>query len=285
MTQPGVSDSDMPALPWSTHPEAHALDALLDGSCRPEETPAALLPVAEVLAALQAPPDRREVAGWGEALTVYRDTAVRPGTHGRPRTRRPRGVAAPLGTRLAAAAAAAALAVLGGGAAAAYTGSLPSSLQKIAHDVFAAPAVRARPAAPTARDTARPLGPSVTGNAAGGLCNAYQHAAKHGNASQRAVAFRNLVNAAGGADRVAAYCAAAQPSSATTAPGRRVGQGASPADANHGRKPTAPPGKPTAPPGKPTAPPGKPTAPPGKPTTTPGNGGGNGHGNGPGKQL
>ena len=184
----------------------------------------------------------------------------------------------PLGTRLAAAAAAAALAVLGGGAAAAYTDSLPAVLQTIAHKAFAAPAARTNPAASAAKGTARPLGPSVTGNAAGGLCNAYQHAAKHGNASQRAVAIRNLVNAAGGADRVAAYCAAAQPSSATTAPGRRVGQGASPADANHGRKPTTPPGKPTAPPGKPTAPPGK-------PTTTPGNGGGNGHSNGPGKQL
>ncbi|HLK77964.1 MAG TPA: hypothetical protein VKU77_30495 [Streptosporangiaceae bacterium] len=198
--------------------------------------------MAEVLAALQAPPDQREVAGWGEALTVYRDTAGRPGTHGRPRTRRPRGVAAPLGTRLAAAAAAAAIAVLGGGAAAAYTGSLPSSLQKIAHEAIAAPRARTSPAMPTAKGTPRPLGPSVTGNAAGGLCNAYQHAAEHGNASQRAVAFRNLVNAAGGADRVAAYCAAVQASATASSPGRRVGQSASPAGTDHGRKPTTAPG-------------------------------------------
>ena len=270
MTQPGVPDSDMPALPWKTRPEAPALEALLDGTCRPEDAPAELRPVAEALTALQAPPDRREVAGWGQALTVYRETRGRPGTNGRPRPRRSRGIAVPLGNRFAAAAAAAAIAALGGGAAAAYTGSLPAALQTIAHKAIAAPGVRTSPARPAAEGTTGSHGPPVTGNAAGGLCNAYQHAAEHGNAGQRAVAFRNLVNAAGGADRVAAYCAAAQPSSTTTTPGRRSGQGTSPADANHGRKPTAPPGKPTAPPGK--------------PTTTPGNGGGNGHGNGPGKQ-
>ncbi len=31
------------------------------------------------------------------------------------------------------------------------------------------------------------------------LCTAYQHAAAHGTAAQKAVAFRNLVKAAGGA--------------------------------------------------------------------------------------
>jgi hypothetical protein len=117
-----------------------------------------------------------------------------------------------------------------------------------------------------------------------GLCNAYQHAEEHGNAGQRSVAFRNLANAAGGADQVAAYCASVSHPGATSPPGRRVGQTVSPTDASHGRKPTTPPGKPTTPPGKPTTPPGKPTTPPGKPTISPGNGGGNGNGNGPGKQ-
>ena len=78
MTDRGVSDSDMPTFPWPNRPEAQALDALLSGNCQPEEVPADLRPVAEVLVALQAPPDRREVAGWGQALTVYREVAARP---------------------------------------------------------------------------------------------------------------------------------------------------------------------------------------------------------------
>jgi len=276
MTDRGVSDSDMPTFPWQTRLQAQALDALLSGNCRPDEVPADLRPVAEVLVALQAPPDRREVAGWGQALTVYREIAVRPGMPGRTRSRRPRLSIAPFGARFAAAAGATVIAILGGGVAAAYTGSLPGALQKIAHEAIAAPGVREGSAAPTLQGSGHPAGPSVTGAAAYGLCNAYQHA----DASQRSTAFRNLVNAAGGAGQVAAYCASVPHPGATIPPGRRVGQTVSPTDASHGRKPTAPPGKPTTPPGKPTAPPGKPTAPPGKPTTSPGNGAGNGNGNG-----
>lgn len=266
MTDRGVSDSDMPTFPWQTRPEAQALDALLSGNCRPEEAPADLRPVAEVLVALQAPPDRQEVAGWGQALTVYREIAGRPGMPGRPRSRRPRLIAPPLGARFAAAAGAAVIAVLGGGVAAAYTGSLPGALQKIAHEAIAAPGVREGSAAPTPPSSGHPAGPSVTGAAVYGLCNAYQHAEEHGNASQRSVAFRHLVNAAGGADQVAAYCASVPHSGATSPPGRLVGQTVSPTDASHDQKPTTPPGKPTTPPGKPTKPPGKPTTPPaGKP--------------------
>jgi hypothetical protein len=249
----------MPTFPWSTQAEAGAFDALLSGNCRPEEAPAGLRPVAEVLLALQAPPDRREVAGWGEALTVYREMAGRPGTPGRPRSRRPRSSASLLSARVAAAAGAAAIAVFGGGVAAAYTGSLPAGLQKFAHAAFAAPDAHGSAAGPTPAGTSHGVGPSANGSAAYGLCNAYQHA----NASQRAAAFRNLVNAAGGAGQVAAYCASiphpGNPGSSP--PGRRVGQTASPADTESGQKPTAPPGKPTA---------------------TPGNGNGNGNGNGGG---
>ena len=75
MTDHGVSDRDMPTFPWSTQPEAGALDALLSGRAKPEVIPAELRPVAEVLVALQAPPDHREVAGWEAALTVYREVA------------------------------------------------------------------------------------------------------------------------------------------------------------------------------------------------------------------
>ena len=303
MTERGVSDSDMPTFPWPARPEANALDALLDGKCRPDEASAELRAVADVLVALQSPPDRREIAGWGEALTLYREVAGRtaitgqprsrppaaagrpPSQHrartGRPPSRRPRPFASPLGVKLAAAAGAAAVAALGGGIAAAYTGSLPSTWQNFAHEAFAAPAPRSS-VAPTPRGTDRPVGPSVTGPAAYGLCNAYAQAKAHGTAHQQSVALRNLERAAGGQD-IAQFCAPVPKPGNTTAPGRRVGQTGSPSDTSHGRKPTSPPGKPTAPPGKPTSPPGKPTAPPGKPTTSPGNGNGNGGGNGKGK--
>jgi hypothetical protein len=242
MTDDGVSDCDMPTFPWSTWTDARALDALLSGDDRPEDAPADLRPVAEVLFALHAPPDQREVAGWGEALTVYREMAFRPGLPGRKRSRRPRLFGSPLGARVAAAAGAAAVVLLGGGAAVAYTGNLPSGLQKIAHEAFAAPPGRESPVTPTPVGAGSPVEPSAGDSAAYGLCNAYQHPGEHGNASQRTAAFRNLVKAAGGADRVAAYCASVPHPGTTSPPGRRVGQTASPRDTSHGHKSTTEPG-------------------------------------------
>jgi hypothetical protein len=221
MTDYGVSDSDMPILPWSTWPDARALDALLSGHGRLEDAPADLRPVAEVLGALQAPLDQREVIGWGEALAVYREMAFRPGMTGRERSRRPRSIGSPLSARLAAVAGAAAVVVLGAGVAA-YTGSLPGALQKIAHETIAAPAESS--AMPTPEGTARPVGPSASGSAAYGLCQAYQHAEEHGNAGQRAAAFRNLVSAAGGVGRAAAYCASVPHPGVTSSPGRDHGR-------------------------------------------------------------
>jgi hypothetical protein len=132
-------------------------------------------------------------------------------------------MASRLGARLAAAAGATVFAVLGGGVAAAYTGSLPVALQKFAHEAIAAPAVRDSRTAPDPQRTGQPTGPSVSGSAAYGLCNAYQHAEEHGTAVQRAVAFRNLMNAAGGADQVAAYCAAVQHPGAASPLSRQAG--------------------------------------------------------------
>jgi hypothetical protein len=248
----------MPTSPWSTWTDARALDALLSGHGRPEDAPAELRPVADVLLALHAPPDLREIAGWGEALTVYRELALRPEMPGRKRSRRLGLIGSPLSARVAAAAGAAAVVVLGGGAAAAYTGNLPGAMQKIAHEAFAAPAGREGRAVPTPVVTASPVEPSAGDSAAYGLCNAYQHAEEHGNASQRAVAFRNLVKAADGADQVAAYCASVPHPGTTSPPGGRVGQTASPTDTSHGHKPTTGPGN--------------------------GNGSGNSHGNGHGNR-
>jgi len=260
MTEPRDSDSEMPSFPfpWTTRPDGRADDALLAGTCQPEEAPAELRAVAEVFAALRAPADQREVAGWGQALIAYREVTGRPEAASRSRWRQR--IAAPLGTKLAAVAGVAVVAVLGGGVAAAYTGNLPVTLQRVAHDTIAAPGVPENRAAPTPGGPGHPVhpvGPRATGSAAYGLCQAYQRAEGHGNASQRAVAFRNLINAAGGRDQVTAYCASVQHPGAANPPGRRVGQpGATPTHPSHH----------------------------GKPTTAPshGNGGGNGGGNGNG---
>lgn len=143
-----------------------------------------------------------------------------------------------LGARLGIAAAAATLS-LGGLSAAAMTGTLPDSAQHVAHQVVGAPPVSdegdetedsteaTEPAESRTDDTAESdadatkaedsespssaptdaVGPDATGPAAFGLCTAYSHAGDKGQAAERSVAFRNLTEAAGGEDKVEAYCA------------------------------------------------------------------------------
>lgn len=221
MTDHGVPDNDMLSFPWQTRSEARVLDALLSGNCQPQDAPAALRPVAEVLATLQAPADQREVARWGEVLVAYREVSGMSGTSSRPRSRRPGRIAASLSAKRAAASVAV-VAALGGGIAAAYTGSLPVGLQKIAHDTIAAPVARESRAAPAPRSPRHQAGPSATASAAYGSCAAYQHADEHGDARQRAAAWRHLVNAAGGVGRVVSYCARVLHPGAANPPGRQA---------------------------------------------------------------
>ena len=81
------------------------------------------------------------------------------------------------------------------------------------------------------------VGPDATGPAAFGLCTAYAHAKAHGTASQKAVAFRDLAAAAGGAAKIAAYCAAV-PHPGSSQPG----QPASARPARPATPPRTPPG-------------------------------------------
>jgi hypothetical protein len=105
-----------------------------------------------------------------------------------------------LSAKLAAVAAAAAV-TLGGAAAAAYAGKLPAPVQKIAHDTIGAPKTQ------DPQSTSHPTPTALPGHAAYGLCTAYSHLKTHGNAAQKAAAFRKLAAAAGGAAHVKAYCA------------------------------------------------------------------------------
>jgi hypothetical protein len=224
MTTPGGSDSEMPTFPWPPRPDVSALDALLAGTRQPEEAPADLRAVGEVLAALRAPADQREVASWEQALITYREVARAPQAPSRSHRRRPRRgprrVAPPLSPRFAAAACVVVVALLGGGIAAAYTASLPSTLQKIAHDTIAAPNVRENRAAATPDGPVEPLAEGsasyrtdrasrgtgrtshvrdhashARGSTSGIVCHAFQQAVGRGNAGQEGGVWPYLVPA------------------------------------------------------------------------------------------
>ena len=197
----------MPNFPWPGRRDVSAisdtsLSALLAGAELPTGLPPELRPVAEALAALTAAPTGDELTGEAEALAVFRERLGVPSPTRRAR-RRPTLLSPLLSARAAAAAAVAALGI-GGFATAAFAGALPAPVQQFAHHTIGAPA--AHDAAARAHDSPSPAGPNATGHPAYGLCNAWAHAKKHGTAMQKAVAFRNLARAAGGAGNVAAYC-------------------------------------------------------------------------------
>ena len=189
-----------------------ALAALLAGTETPAEATPQLRPVADVLAALRSGPGGDELAGEAMALAEFRRSASAPAASAPARHRRRLLAGYRFSARAAVAAAVAALS-LGGLATAAYAGVLPGPMQRFAHDTIGAPAAHGGP--PTARPDPRHLarhttavGPSATGPAAHGVCDAYARAKEHGNAQQRDVALRNLIKAAGGAGRVTEYCRA-----------------------------------------------------------------------------
>jgi hypothetical protein len=264
-----VSDADMPNIPGSPRADVPelpdgALDALLTGDLVTDEACAGLQPAAALLAALNAAPQEGELAGHARALAEFRRRGGMPVHARRSARRRPRLLTALLTAKAAAAVAAAAATALGGVAAAAYTGTLPAPAQQFAHSVIGAPSPQPshRPgtpqpshgpgtsqATPARTDAA---GPDATGPAAFGLCTAYAHAKAHGTASQKAVAFRNLAAAAGGAAKIAAYCTAVphpgspQPSQPASAPTRPAGRPASHPTGKPSSHPTPhPPGRPS----------------------------------------
>ncbi len=205
-----------------------SLAALLAGAVPPPDAPAPLQHVADVLAALQAAPSGDEAAGKGAALAQFRQRVGVSSQPIRSRRRRPTLLSSLLSAKAAAAAAVAVLG-LGGVATAAFAGALPSAAQRLAHDTIGAPSPHATSSAhpgradashagAQARHSGSPVGPSASGAAAFGLCTAYAHASRHGSAAQKAVAFRNLEKAAGGAANVASFCASVPHPGASTKP-------------------------------------------------------------------
>ncbi len=228
------------------------------GSADPQADRDAL---AGLLAAAVAPAHGRELAGEAEAVTAFRDALLGPA----PQPRRPLMSATKL---FAAKAVLAAVGLSGGGVAlAAATGHLPS-------DLGGAPAA----AGPAAAATAMPSAPSASGKPADhpaaspspslrGLCQAYT--ARVGSSPGKALgnpAFSALIAAAGGKDKVAAFCAslpAARPGHGPAShPGGKPSSLPAPANTAHpaGRPAAVPAGHPA---GRPAA------APAGHPTGAP----------------
>jgi hypothetical protein len=212
------------------------LERLLTGGLPPAQAPSGYAEVARLLAAAVAAPSPGELAGQAAALAELRAvTRARAAAGGwraaRADTRRRRR------TGLAVVVVAGALAA--GGVAGAATGHLPGQVREAARTILAtgggeppastrtgprpAPVTGTGGAAGPAREGSRPgaatggrLGPAGAGPAASpnleGLCQAF----RSGNGAEQggkldAASFRALARAAGGEDKVAAYCEALQP--------------------------------------------------------------------------
>jgi hypothetical protein len=195
------------------------LERLLEGRLDPASAPLHYRQLARLLAAMTAPAAPQELAGERQAMASF--AAAMRST---PPTLSPRRTAVARKVLTMKAAAAALVAALSlGGVAAAAGGLLPDQASSVADQAPATGAEAAadglgKPAAANRGESARAgsadgqgrasaAGPDVTGRARAGLCRAWQagQGGEHGR-RMNAVAFQALVEAAGGADGVAAYC-------------------------------------------------------------------------------
>jgi hypothetical protein len=242
------------------------LERLLEGRLDPASAPPGDGGLARLLAAIAAPAAPQELAD--EQRTMATLAAV---MQSHPPTLSPRRTAVPRKVLTMKAAAAALVAALSlGGVAAAASGLLPDQASPVADQ---APATTGADAAAhrlgqgavanlggtrqagsaEGQGRASAVGPDATGTARAGLCRAWQagQGADHGRRMD-AAAFQALVDAAGGADQVAAYCQ-------DTAVGASAGA--------HGQSPASPPSV-SAPPASVSPPSSGPPADPGPPVST-----------------
>jgi hypothetical protein len=212
-----------PLEPAPPADDQNIMERLLDGRLDPVSTPPGYGGLARLLAAATAPAAPEELAGEQLALASF---AAEMRSH--PPILIPWRTAVLSKVFTMKAAAAALVAVLSiGGVAAAASGLLPGQASPVADQ---APATSASSAADAAahglgkaatanlggaaeagstngQGRASAVGPDATAAARAGLCRAWQagQGAAHGR-QMDAVAFQALVEAAGGADNVAAYC-------------------------------------------------------------------------------
>ena len=214
--------------------DEETVERLLSGELSPEQAPPGYADVAKLLAATAAAPRHEELAGQAAALaelravTRTRTAATRRAS--KPRRRRRVGLAAVVVVG----------ALATGGVAGAATGHLPGPVREAARSILVTVG-GAEPAAPTPGPTPAPLtrptgsggadpggqassttgrtgrGPATTGSGSAavpnleGLCRAFLA----GNGAEQgkkldATAFAALARAAGGQDKVPAYCQSLQ---------------------------------------------------------------------------
>ena len=236
MAADNASSAEMRRRPVHRDTDPLAIDdetveRLLTGALPPAQAPAGYAKVAQLLAAAAAAPTPEELAGQGAVLAELRAVArARPaaamagGRASPPRRRRRTGLAVVVVVG----------ALVTGGVAGAATGHLPGPVRDAARSIMgadgggtpSAPTQTGQPPAPDKRPAgaggglggARPggttgPGPSSTGAgpAAGPALNGLCQAFAAGNGAQQggrldATAFAALATAAGGKDKVAAYC-------------------------------------------------------------------------------
>lgn len=224
-------------------PDELAFEALLSGAPLPVDAPRDAYLAGDVMTALRASATSDELDGFASASAMYRQRYAPSRRHGRSLRRSPATRASRLSARGAAALAVGAIG-LGGIGTAAFAGALPDTAQDVAHHLIGAPAghpgnSRASgngngngqgdghsdghgsgfssghggaaktptPGTLTSSATSTAVGPDPTGAAAFGLCTAYDHAKASGQAADVSIAFDNLATAAGGRDKITAYCA------------------------------------------------------------------------------
>jgi hypothetical protein len=211
---PGPPGSSPPTLDHDT------ADRLLAGRLGPADAPPGFAAVAMVVTAATAPATPGELAG--EAAAVARFAAMtRPGSRMRAASRRAGAPRRILGVRLAVAVLAAVLSI---GGVAAATGVFPGSAKPPAGHgpgrtgggggapTTAAAGRTDATGAERARGGGTATGPDASGPAKDGLCRAWLagEGAENGR-REDSTAFRALAAAAGGADKIDAYCQTATP--------------------------------------------------------------------------
>jgi hypothetical protein len=173
------------------------MERLLDGGLDAASVPPAYGGLARLLAATTAPATPEELASEQWVLATF--VAV---MRSHPPIQIPRRTAVPRNVFTTKAAAAALVAVLSvGGVAAAATGLLPGQASSVADQ---APATTDAGAAGHGLGAAASVDLSAAAQA--GLCRAWQAEDADNGRRVDSVAFQALVAAAGGADKVAAYC-------------------------------------------------------------------------------
>jgi hypothetical protein len=187
-------------------------DRLLCGRLDPADTPPAYAPVARLVKAATGPATPEELAGEAAAIAAF--TALAHADPPTPVLRRASMPSKFLSVKAAAAVLAAVLSV--GGVAAAATGMLPGRAAQQATDHASSAVGGGSPAQAQGNGQSAAKGPDASGSAKNGLCQAWQSGQGGSNGKREdSTAFQALAAAAGGADKVDAYC-----QTATTAAGQ-----------------------------------------------------------------